>query len=114
METIYIVSTGTGFLYVIQGIFTTRELAEKFADAFEDATINDESLYTEFPKLYRYECTMDLESGDLIEVKECKPSVSPMLLTIDGTTLLAVGETKAEAQYNAESYLKKLRKESSD
>jgi len=111
MESVYIVSTGTGFLYVIQGIFTTRELANKFSEAFEDAVVNEECLYTEFPKLYRYECTIDLETGNLIEVKECKPSVSPMLLTIDGKTLYSVGETKAEAQYNAESYLKKLRKE---
>jgi len=114
METIYIVSTGTGFLYVIQGIFKDKEVAEKFAEAFEDATINDESLYTEFPKLYRYECTMDLETGELIEVKGCKPSVSPMLLTLDGKTLYAVGETKAEAQYNAEAYLRKLQEKSSD
>lgn len=112
MESVYIVSTGAGFSYVIQGIFTDGVLANKFADAFEDAVVDEERLYTEFPKLYRYECTMDLETGKLIEVKVCRPSVNPMLLTLDGKTLYAVGETKAEAQYNAESYYKKLQKSS--
>jgi len=108
MESVYIVSTGAGATYVIQGIFTTRALAARFSDAFTDAIVNEEYLYTEFPKVYRYECTIDLKTGEVTNIKECKPSVSPLLLTIDGKILYAVGETKAEAQYNAESYFKKL------
>jgi hypothetical protein len=114
MESVYIVSTGIGMEYVIQGIFTSKEVAGTFSEAFEGATVEEENLYKEFPKLYRYECTMDLKTGALIEVTACKPSVNPMLLTIDGKTLYAVGETKAEAQYNAEAYLKKLQEDSSD
>jgi len=110
MKSVYIVSTGAGMEYVIQGIFTTREIAHKFSEAFDNAVVNEEYLYAEFPKLYRYECTMDLETGELINVNPCSPSVSPMLLTIDGKTLYAVGETKSEAQYNAEAYFKKLQK----
>jgi hypothetical protein len=114
MKTVYIVSTTYNNKFVIQGMFEEKEIADKFAEVFEDATVEPEYLYTEFPKLYRYECTMDLKTGELIEIKECRPSVNPMLLTIDGKTLYAVGENKAEAQYNAESYYKKLQVESSD
>lgn len=114
METVYIVSTGRGMEYVIQGIFSDKEIAEKFAGEFNTATINNEVLYAEFPKVYRYECTLELKTGNLIEVKKCTPSVSPLLLTIDGKMLYAVGETKAEAQYNAEAFFKKLQTASSD
>jgi hypothetical protein len=108
MESVYLVSTGVGMAYVIQGIFRDKEVAETFAAEFDNATVNDEMLYREFPKLYRYECTMDLKTGNLLEIKKCSPSVSPMLLTLDGKTLYAVGETQAEAQYNAEAFFKKL------
>jgi len=114
MESIFIVSTGTGFTYTIQGIFKDKTIATKFSRAFEGATVDEEHLYNEFPKLYRYECTMDLKTGALLETKPCTPSVNAMLMMLDGKTLYAVGETEAEAQYNAETYLKKLRKQSSD
>ena len=108
MESVYIVSTGVGMEYVIQGIFTVPGLADKFAQEFEGATVDKELLYAEFPKLYRYECVMQLKTGEVLEVKRCKPSVSPMLLTLNNETLHAVGETEAEARYQAQAYIQKL------
>jgi len=103
MESVYIVSTGA----ILQGVFKEKDIAYKFAGNFKNAIVEKETLHVEFPKLYRYECIMNLETGKIIEIKECAPSVNHTLLIKNKTILYAVGQTQAEAQYNAEAYFKK-------
>jgi len=108
METVYIVSAGVKGRRIIQGIFRDKPLADTFAKLFPYPLIEEEIMYTEFPKVYRYECTVELATGSIIKIEPCTPCVNPVLLTLDGKILYAVGETKAEAQYNAEAYHKRL------
>lgn len=108
METVYLVTSGSQGKRTLQGIFKDKKLADTFAEAFEDSLVEKEFLYTEFPKVYKYECSLQLDTGRVIEINPCTPSVNPVLLTVSGEILYAVGETQAEAQYNAEAYFKKL------
>ena len=108
MEPVYIVSSAIKGRYVIQGVFADKTLADKFSEEFEHPLVDKEYLYTTYPKVYRYACSIDIQTGKILELNKCTPSVNPVFLTINHKTLYAVGQTKAEAQYNAETYFKKL------
>jgi len=94
--------------HTLQGLFMDEALARQFASHFQGATVEPESLYMKMPKLYTWEARLLIATGELIETVECKPSFDKIILQLDRTTLLAVGESKEEAEKNAKDFHKVL------
>lgn len=101
---IYLVTTGD----TLQGVFEDKDLANKFAVFFPGATVDPDWLYTELPKLYKFECKLNIHTGEVIETRGCTPTFDPMLCRIGTDYIIAVGEDEDNAVANAKKYREKF------
>jgi hypothetical protein len=94
--------------HATEGIFENEELANEFAKFFSNSRVEKEILYTELPTLYNWECRINIQSGEVVSLNRCNPSLDPVLMTLDKETLLAVGESEERAKEAAMQYRKIL------
>ncbi len=105
---VFLVSTSAHGMDTLQGIFEDGAVAKTFATHFKDAIVEKEICYIKLPKLYKFECHLDLATGKTLEVLDCTPSFDPILLQLNRNTIVAVGETAQEAEDNAKMFQKQL------
>lgn len=92
----------------VEGAFVEKPLAEKFSTYYPDAGIEESVLFTEVPKMYKFRCSLDLDTG-VPTVSPVPPSLDYPIFEVYSTSLLAVGETEEEATKAAQEFYAKIK-----
>lgn len=100
---IFLVCTG-GLRSNIEAAFTDEALARALAKEFPTGHVQTTDVLSESPVLYKYECWISQDTGEVLETNVGVPSLCPIVTDTSDNMIYALGSSDEDAMARAIEY----------